>query len=201
MTLPAPPRDPAELADFPFRQVPADFPYARIHHDRFEPEWFCHCGQCRFDPPTGGSFGTCYLAGHPLGAFVEKFGRLRVVPRSLVDQHALAALQLPSPLRVADVTDRRILGRWHLSAELWAGDDYAGSQRWAERLHQAGFAGIWYSARHDVRGGLHNLAIFGKPGHQPDALLRYSDEPIPQWLLHEAAVTFGIETLPTGGTL
>lgn len=118
MTLPAPPRDPAELADFPFRQVPADFPYARIHHDRFEPEWFCQCGQCRFDPPAGGSFGTCYLAGHPLGAFVEKFGRLRVVPRSLVDQHSLTALQLPSPLRVADVTDRRILSRWHLSAEL-----------------------------------------------------------------------------------
>ena len=77
MTLPAPPGDPAELADFPSRDVPADFPYTRIHHDRFEAEWFCCCGRCRFDPPPGAAFGTCYLAGHPLGAFVEKFGRLR----------------------------------------------------------------------------------------------------------------------------
>ena len=121
-----------------------------------------------------------------------------MVPRSLVDQHALATLQVPSPLRVADATDRRILGRWGLSAELWAGDDYAGSQRWAERLHQAGFAGIWYSARHDVHGDFHSLAVFGKPGYQPDALLRYSDGPIPQRLLDEAAVRFGIEVLPTG---
>jgi len=70
-------------------------------------------------------------------------------------------------VRVADVTDRMIMGRWHLSAELWAGDDYEGSQRWARRLHQAGFAGIWYSAAHDIRGDLHSLAFFGKPGDRP----------------------------------
>lgn len=197
MSLPAPPDDPAELAEFPTRTVPADYPYARIHHDRHEPEWFCDKGDCRFDPPPGAGFGTCYLAGHPLGAFVEKFGRLRVVPRSLVDQHALAQLRLASPIRVADVTDRTILGRWHLTAELWAGDDYPGSQRWAHRLHQAGFAGIWYSAAHDVRGGLHSLALFGKPGHQPDAVLCYGDEPIPQPLIDDASEAFGIEVVPS----
>jgi hypothetical protein len=167
MTLPWPPDDPAELAEFPTRIVPADYPYSRVHHDRHEPEWFCDNGDCRFDPPPGAGFGTCYLAGHPLGAFVEKFGRLKAVPRSLVDQHALANLRLGSPMRVADVTDRTVVGRWHLSAELWAGDDYGGSQRWAQRLQQAGFGGIWYSASHDVRGGLHSLALFGKPGYHP----------------------------------
>lgn len=199
MTLPLPPDDPAELADFPARTVPADYPYSRIHHDRHEPEWFCDRGACRFDPPPGAEFGTCYLAGHPLGAFVEKFGRLKVVPRSLVDQHSLAAFRLVSPIRVADVTDRTILGRWHLSAELWAGDDYEGAQRWAHRLHQAGFAGIWYSVRHDVRGDLHSLALFGKPGYQPDALLRHGDDPISQALIDDAADAFGIEVLPTPG--
>lgn len=122
---------------------------------------------CRFEPPPGAEFGTCYLAGHPLGAFVEKFGRLKTVPQSLVDRHSIASLRLGSPVRVADVTDRMIMGRWHLSAELWAGDDYEGSQRWARRLHQAGFAGIWYSAAHDIRGDLHSLAFFGKPGDRP----------------------------------
>ncbi len=197
MTLPAPPDDPAELIDFPTRDVPADYPYTRIHHDRFEPEWFCDGGDCRFDLPAGGGYGTCYLAGHPLGAFVEKFGRLRVVPRALVDQHSMASLRVPSPVRVADVTDRTIVGRWHLSAELWAGDDYEGSQRWAHRMHQAGFAGIWYSAAHDVRGGFHSLALFAKAGFQPDALLRYTDDPIPQSLIDDAGETFGIEVLPT----
>ena len=198
MTLQLPPDDPAALADFPGRMVTADYPYARIHHDRHEPEWFCDRGDCRFDPPLGAGFGTCYLAGHPLGAFVEKFGRLRVVPRSLVDQHSLAGLRLPSPVRVADVTDRTIVGRWNLSAELWAGDDYEGSQRWALRLHQAGFSGIWYSSAHDVRGGLHSLALFGKPGFQPEQLLRSGDGPIPRSLIDHAAADFGIEVLPAG---
>ena len=197
MSLASPPDDPSELVDFPARTVPADYPYSRIHHDRHEAEWFCDKGDCRFDPPPGTGFATCYLSGHPLGAFVEKFGRLQVIPRSLVDQHSLTSLRLASPVRVVDATDRTILGRWHLSAELWAGDDYEGSQRWAHRLHQAGFAGIWYSAAHDVHGGLHSLALFGKPGHQPDALLRYSDEPIPQALIDEAAATFGLEVLPS----
>lgn len=87
-----------------------------------------------------------------------------MVPRSLVDQHSLANLRLASPVRVADATDRTILGLWRLSAELWAGDDHEGSQRWAHRLYQAGFAGIWYPAAHDVRGGLHSVAPFSKPG-------------------------------------
>ena len=37
------------------------------------------------DPPPGTGFGTCYLSGHPIGAFVEKFDRLLVLPRSLVN--------------------------------------------------------------------------------------------------------------------
>lgn len=196
MTVALPPDDPAELADFPARQAAADYPYARIHHDRHEAEWFCDKGDCRFDLPLGSGSGTCYLAGHPLGAFVEKFGRLRMIPRSLVDQHSLATMRLASPVRVADLTDRRILGRWHLSAELWAGDDYPGSQLWAHRLHQAGFAGVWYSAAHDVRGELHSLALFGKAGYEPDTLLLYSDDPVPQALIDDAAMAFGLEVLP-----
>ena len=195
MTLTPPPADPADLRDFPYRVIPADYPYSRIHHDRFEPEWFCDGGECRFDLPDGSGGGTCYLAGHPLGAFVEKFGRFRVVPRSLVDQHSIARLALPSAVRVADLTDRTLVGRWGLSAELWAGDVYEQSQAWARRLHEAGFAGIWYSAAHDVTGAFHSLALFGKRGHSPDALLSYGDEPIPEDLIDEAAVTFGIQVM------
>jgi hypothetical protein len=78
------------------------------------------------------------LAGHPLGAFIEKFGDLEVVRRSLVDEHRIAGIMVP-PTRLADVTDRSVLGRWNLTAEIGAGDDYEGSQLWAERLFEAGF--------------------------------------------------------------
>jgi hypothetical protein len=193
-----PPDDPAALAGFPAKTVAADYRYLRIHHDRFEAEWFCDCGGCRFDLSTDTGLGTCYLAGHPLGAYAEKFGRFNVLPRSLVDQHSMARLALPSPVRVADMTDRTVVGRWQLSASIWAGDDYRVSQLWAMRLQQAGFAGIWYSAAHDVVGAFHSLALFGKSGHRPDSLLRYEDEPISQDLIDEGYDTFAIHVLPSG---
>lgn len=107
MTLRPPPRDPAELTDFPERAIAETYPYARIHDVAQEAEWFCSCGVHRFDPPAGGDtpFGTCYLAGHPVGAFVEKFGSLGIVTRERVDAHRLAHLQVPAT-RLADVTDR-----------------------------------------------------------------------------------------------
>ncbi len=36
-----------------------------------------------------------------------------------------------------------------------------------------------------------------RPGHRPDTLLGYSDEPIPQSLIDEVAATFGLEVLPS----
>jgi hypothetical protein len=78
VTLALPPEDPLELTDaFPARQLPVSYRYSRIHRYDKGSEWFCDCRDCRFDPPQGAAFGTCYLAAHPLGAFIEKFGRLR----------------------------------------------------------------------------------------------------------------------------
>ena len=168
-SLPPPPDDPGELIDFPARTIPADYPYARIDHDRYEPEWVCDKRDCRFDPPSGAVFGTCYLSGHPLGVFVEKFGRFKIAPRSLVDQHSLASLRLTSPVRVADVTDRTILGRWHLTAG--SGPVTTTTVRNAGRTDSTKPASPASGAppRDDVRGGLHSLALFGKPGYQSDA--------------------------------
>lgn len=197
MTLRRPPRDPAELTDFPARAIAETYPYARIHDVAHEAEWFCSCGVHRFDPPAGGGtpFGTCYLAGHPVGAFIEKFGSLGIVTRARVDAHRLAHLQVPAT-RLADVTDRTVL-RWGVTGELSSGGDYAGAQAWAERLFQAGFGGIWYTAKHDPRGDLHSIALFGKPGLHDDAFVSTWSELIGDDLVDEVEDRFGIRVLPT----
>ena len=183
---------------FPSRVLPTTFPFVRIHRDDREVEWFCDGTDCRFDPPEDAGFGTCYVATQPLGAFIEKFRRFQRggIPRSLIDAHRIATLRIPSPLRAADATDRTILGRWGLGAELWAGDDYPGAQRWGHRLHQAGFGAIWYPASHDTQGGFINVALFGKPGYDPNAFVLYSDERIGADLCDAAFEHFGINAIP-----
>ena len=196
MTVALPPSDPADLASFPAKTLSPDYPSSRLHPVSHDAEWFCTDRDCRFDPPSGAAFGTCYLAGNPLGAYVEKFGRLRIVTRSLVDQQVLTKLQLRSSLRVADLTDRSIVGRWNLDAEIWAGGDYDRCHLWAAAFFDAGFAGVWYSTRHSVDGDLHALAIFGKPGLDPDAFLTVTSSPIPDDVVEAAEDRFGITVLP-----
>jgi hypothetical protein len=197
LTVARPPQDPAELSAFPVKTVAPGFPYTRIHKHWLDAGYFCHDHACRFDPPAGSNaFGTCYLSGHPLGAFVEKFGDLEVVRRSLVDLHRLSSLMVP-PARLADMTDRAVLGRWHLSAEIGAGDDYDGCQAWAERLFEAGFGGIWYQARHDPAAGLHSIALFGKPGlDTAGVLVPAGSTEIPDAVIDAAAEQFRIEVVP-----
>lgn len=196
MTLRRPPRDPAELSAFPARSIADAYPYARIQDAAHDAEWFCACGDHRFDPPsgTGSLFGTCYLAGHPVGAFIEMFGDLGIVSWGRVDAHRLAQLQVPAT-RLADVTNRAAL-RWGVTVELSAGGDYAGAQEWAEQLFQAGFGGIWYTTKHDPRGDLHSVALFGKPGLHEEAFVSTWSQPINQELIDDVEARFGIQVLP-----
>jgi len=162
VTLRRAPANPAELAEFPVRSIADAYPCARIHASEHEPEWFRVYGDHRFDPPRRARelFGTCYLAGHPVGAFIEKFADMGIVTRERVDAHRLAHLQIPAT-RLADATDRRALRRG-VTGELGAGGDYPGAQAWAERLFQPGFGGIWYTAKHDPQGDLPSIASFDK---------------------------------------
>jgi hypothetical protein len=195
MTMRPPPADPAELANFPSRQISASYPYVRIHAEANEPEWFCTCGDHRFDPPAGAAsaFGTCYLAGAPLGAFIEKFGDLPLIARSRIDGSRIAYLQVPAAV-VADITARGALG-WGVTAELSSGD-YPVAQQWAQRFFEAGYAGIWYSARHDTRSDLHSLALFGKSGVHPEAFTDSWTEHIDDELIATAERTFNLQVLP-----
>lgn len=184
--LPAPPDDLPELPNTTLGTKPL----WRIHAADVAP-WF-------FDVGPDGKFnlaesGTCYLAEEPIGAFVEKFGRLLrpsgVIPEPLVDTQRLTRLR-PPKVNVVDLTDPNVLG---LTAEIHSTSDYNLTQGWALALQEAGYGGIRYKARHDPRGRLVSIALFGS-GKPPRSAAKTTTVPVD--LIHEASTTFAITVLP-----
>lgn len=70
--------------------------------------------------------------------------------------------------------------------------DYNLTQSWALALQEAGYDGIRYKARHDPRGQLVSIALFGsgKPPRSPSKTTTVSVD-----LIHEASTTFAITVL------
>lgn len=187
--LPAPPD---ELPELPSTKLGAE-PLWRIHTADVAP-WF-------FDIGPDGRFnlaesGTCYLAEEPIGAFVEKFGRLLrpdgVIPEPLVDVQRLSRLR-PPKAEVVDLTDPTVLGLVGLTAEIHSTTDYNLTQGWALAFQEAGYAGIRYKARHDPSGRLVSIALFGSEKPPRRAAKTTA---IPIELIHEASSTFAITVLP-----
>lgn len=187
--LPAPPDD---LPELPSVKLGTEALW-RIHAADVSP-WF-------FDAGPHGRFnladaGTCYLAEEPIGAFVEKFGRLLrpggVIPEPLVDSQRLSRLR-PPKANVVDLTDPRVLGLVGLTAEIHATTDYGLTQSWVRALRDAGYAGIRYKARHDPRGQLVSIALLGTD-KSPRSAAKTSAISID--LIHEASTTFAITVLP-----
>jgi RES domain len=187
--LPAPPD---ELPELPSAELGTKSLW-RIHAADVAP-WF-------FDVGLDGRFnlaesGTCYLAEEPIGAFVEKFGRLLrpggVIPEPLVDAQRLSRLR-PPKANVVDLTDPTVLGLIGLTAEIHSTTDYNLTQGWALALQEAGYDGIRYKARHDPRGELVSIALFGSDKPPRSAA---KTRAIPVDLIHEASATFAITVLP-----
>lgn len=118
--LPAPP---ADLPELPSTKL-GTRPLWRIHAADVAP-WF-------FDVGPDGRFnlaesGTCYLAEEPIGAFVEKFGRLLrpggAIPEPLVDAQRLSRLR-PPKAKVVDLTAPAVLGLIGLTGEIHSTSDY-----------------------------------------------------------------------------
>jgi RES domain len=186
--LPAPPD---ELPELPSAKLGTKSLW-RIHAADVAP-WF-------FDVGPDGRFnlaesGTCYLAEEPIGAFVEKFGRLLrpggVIPEPVVDAQRLSRLR-PPKANVVDLTDPTVLGLIGLTAEIHSTSDYNLTQGWALALKEAGYDGIRYKARHDPRGQLVPTALFGS--HKPPRTAAKTAA-IPIDLIHEASATFAITVL------
>ena len=211
MSVPAPPVDAAELEDFPSMTWRAHQPLARIHRQEFGSLYFGSDQDGRWNPPEPGSeWGTCYMSTRPVGAALEVFGRLSVLPQRELDRRVLATIYMASDLRLADMTHPSVVGRFGLTAEASAGEEsttYPGTQRWALRLREAGFAGVHYAARHDPTLGSRSIALFGKAtsGQGPaEPWSEWLEEsaatitPIPRGLIDELRGTYGF-TLVGGG--
>ena len=187
--LPAPPDD---LPELPSTRL-GTRPLWRIHAAEVAP-WFFDVGpDSRFNLAEP---GTCYLAEEPIGAFVEKFGRLLrpggVIPEPLVDAQRLSRLR-PPKAKVVDLTDPTVLGLVGLTSEIHSTSDYNLTQGWALALQEAGYDGIRYEARHDPRGELVSIALFG-PDRPPRSAAKTTAIPVD--LIHEASATFAITVLP-----
>lgn len=187
--LSAPPDD---LPELPSTKLGTK-PLWRIHAADVAP-WF-------FDTGPDGRFnlaesGTCYLAEAPIGAFVEKFGRLLrpggVIPEPLVETQRLSELR-PPKANLVDLTNPKVLGLAGLTAEIHSTSDYDLTQGWALALQEAGYKGIRYRARHDPRAQLTSIALFGSDKPPRSAAKTTA---IPADLIHEASTTFAINVLP-----
>lgn len=91
------------------------------------------------------------------------------------------------------MADPTVLGLIGLTAEIHSTTDYNLTQDWALALQEAGYAGIRYKARHDPRGQLVSIALFGS-AKQPRSAAKTTTVPVD--LIHEASTRFAITVLP-----
>ncbi|MEB3069306.1 RES family NAD+ phosphorylase [[Mycobacterium] vasticus] len=161
----ASPPPPTHLATFPAYVCPAGTEVFRSHRHGREPRWFPSSGEGRFD--LAAADGTCYAAENAGIALLETWGGIRIVPDYLVAERDVSKLLVTNTVRIADLTSNGAIG-FGVTSEIFTTIDYPATQRWATALHQAGFDGVRYWARHDLAHTAACLAVFGPTGAATD---------------------------------
>lgn len=167
----------------------------RIHRAANDPVYFSNSGLGRFDLLGIAGSGTCYLSPSPIGAYLETFGRIGTIAWSDVEQRRLSELTLARALRLGDLTNRTILGRYGITGDLSVGADYSPSQDLARQLYDLGFDGIYYTIRHDPAFIERAVAVFGGSGEQK--LFVASTAPIPDAVIGQGARDYALLVLPS----
>lgn len=185
-----------DISGFPEYIVHPDRVLSKIHKAIHDPRFFCDSGEGRFDLKPKTSHGTCYLALSPIGAFLETFGRFKVLTQEAIDERALSELSLTRPLRLADITDRTVIGKFGIAGDISTGEGYGPSQEWASRLYDAGFDGIFYVTRHDPSFGERSVAVFGNE-ENGSKLFEVTTETIPEDLVARMCDEFGFQVWPS----
>ena len=119
--------------------------------------------------------------------------------RSTGGCRALTTVTAATPLVLADLTNRNVLGLYGIAGDVSTGTDYASSQRWAHRLWEAGFDGVYYATRHDPQLTERSVAVFGNQGDEAadeQARLSCTTTPLPDDLLHELMRLYRIVVMP-----
>lgn len=181
-------------SDFPSYVLHPERVLFRIHRTINDPVHFSSDDRSRFNLTTTPGSGTCYLATSPLGAYVETFGRLGTITELDVEERSLSELALSADLRLADLTERRVLGGYGVAGDMSAGTDYLPTHQLAGELYSLGFDGIYYTARHDPAFQERSVAVFGGSGD--DKLFAQTTGPIPASLISEAETEFDLVVLP-----
>jgi hypothetical protein len=189
----APPPD--DLEGFPRVELDSERPLFRIHRLERSPWWFSYDGSGRFDLLTA-DVRTCYLAQRPVGAFIEVFRTGTVIPEAEVNARALARLRVPGATELADCMSSRARS-FGVTAAVHSQPNYALTQEWAQAFAAAGFGGILYRVSHDPSGSELGVALFGAAGAQDVPI--ENTEAIPDEILEEARIRFGLLVLPTPG--
>lgn len=184
--LPPPPGREA-LRGFPARTLRASQTLFRIHRAGLGPWWFGSSGELRFDLPS--PQGTCYLALHPIGAFIEVFEATQTIPLAELDARRIARTAPPANVRLANTTVRRALA-FGCPLTIGASERYERTQPWARAFAAAGFDGILYRLSHDPRAQELGVALFGQEGEPPDPPV-WTSEPIGPDLIGVARRRFG----------
>jgi hypothetical protein len=78
---------------------------------------------------------------------------------------------------------------------------YPRCQAWAAALHEAGYEGIRYRARHDPALGTTSYAIFGTPGLDEKVFAPASTFPVPAEWIDELAHRYGFRIVPRNSIL
>lgn len=166
----------------------------RVHRNQNDPVHFCSDGSGRFDLTAVDGTGTCYMSPSPIGAYIETFGRLGTITVSDIAERCLTELALTRPIRLADTTDRSVLGSYGITGDISAGTVYRPSQQAAAQLYAAGFDGVYYTARHDPAFQERSVAVFGGAGDTK--LFVSASYDIPDELLRQGVREFHLAVLP-----
>ena len=183
---------------FPSIYIPRGSKLFRVHISKNHPIWFCNDSYHRFDPSESHNhlFGACYFGFEPLACLIEIFGKVVNITEEEINQRSLSVIQTKRSLRIADTTDRRVLGKFGLTAEISTGSDYKEPQRLSWQLFETGFDGIKYWIRHDPKMELEAIAIFGAPGEDHKRFNVLNTEPIPETLI-ATVDEFGLQVIPS----
>lgn len=184
--------------------IDAGSPLYRVHRTVNGPAYFDSGPDGRFNPPAGcGTFGTCYLATEPIGAYLETVGRRRLIEQTDIDTRSLTTVTFNRPLRLLDLLDGRNRGHFpgfDLTGQISANPKYDISQQVARLAFEEGHDGLWYKVSHDSSLTLNGVALFGEPGahDSSDAFETCKTADIPDDLVLQGADEHCVVVAPYG---